>query len=35
VTAEQVVPPFLWLLTAASRGVTGRSLDCQPLLSAR
>jgi NAD(P)-dependent dehydrogenase (short-subunit alcohol dehydrogenase family) len=35
VTAEQVVPPFLWLLAAASRGVTGRSLDCQPLPSAR
>lgn len=35
VTPEQVVPPYLWLLSAASRGVTGRSLDCQPLLSGR
>lgn len=34
VTAEQVLPPYLWLLSASSRGVTGRSLDCQPLLSA-
>jgi NAD(P)-dependent dehydrogenase (short-subunit alcohol dehydrogenase family) len=35
VTAEQVLPPYLWLLSAASRGVTGRSLDCQPVLSGR
>jgi NAD(P)-dependent dehydrogenase (short-subunit alcohol dehydrogenase family) len=35
VTPEQVVPPFLWLLSSASRGVTGRSLDCQPVLTAR
>ncbi len=35
VTAEQILPPYLWLLSAASRGVTGRSLDCQPLLSGR
>lgn len=35
VTAEQVLPPYLWLLGAASRGITGRSLDCQPLLSGR
>jgi NAD(P)-dependent dehydrogenase (short-subunit alcohol dehydrogenase family) len=26
---EQVVPSYLWLLSAASRGVTGQSLDCQ------
>jgi NAD(P)-dependent dehydrogenase (short-subunit alcohol dehydrogenase family) len=25
-----VVNPYLWLLGPASRGVTGRSLDCQP-----
>jgi NAD(P)-dependent dehydrogenase (short-subunit alcohol dehydrogenase family) len=25
-----VVKPYLWLLGPASRGVTGRSLDCQP-----
>jgi NAD(P)-dependent dehydrogenase (short-subunit alcohol dehydrogenase family) len=24
-----IVPAYLWLLSAASRGVTGRSLDCQ------
>jgi NAD(P)-dependent dehydrogenase (short-subunit alcohol dehydrogenase family) len=35
VTAEQVLPPYLWLLSAASRGVTGRRLDCQRLPSAR
>lgn len=35
VTAAQVLPPYLWLLSAASRGITGRSLDCQPLLSER
>jgi NAD(P)-dependent dehydrogenase (short-subunit alcohol dehydrogenase family) len=28
-TPEQVVPPYLWLLSPASRGVSGRSLDCQ------
>ena len=27
---EDVVQPYLWLLSAASRGVTGQSLDCQP-----
>lgn len=26
---EAVVPPYLWLLSGASRGVTGQSLDCQ------
>lgn len=34
-TAEQIVPPYLWLLSGASRGRTGLSLDCQPLPSAR
>jgi NAD(P)-dependent dehydrogenase (short-subunit alcohol dehydrogenase family) len=29
VSPEQVVPSYLWLLSAASRGVTGQSLDCQ------
>jgi NAD(P)-dependent dehydrogenase (short-subunit alcohol dehydrogenase family) len=29
VSPEQVVPSFLWLLSAASRGVTGQSFDCQ------
>ena len=29
-----VVNPYLWLLGPASRGVTGRSLDCQPLAAA-
>lgn len=27
---EDVIKPYLWLLSAASRGVTGQSLDCQP-----
>jgi len=27
---EDVLPPYLWLLSAASRGVNGQSLDCQP-----
>ncbi len=26
---EDVLRPYLWLLSAASRGVTGQSLDCQ------
>jgi NAD(P)-dependent dehydrogenase (short-subunit alcohol dehydrogenase family) len=26
---EEVLRPYLWLLSAASRGVSGRSLDCQ------
>jgi NAD(P)-dependent dehydrogenase (short-subunit alcohol dehydrogenase family) len=26
---EEVVAPYLWLLGPASRGITGRSLDCQ------
>jgi NAD(P)-dependent dehydrogenase (short-subunit alcohol dehydrogenase family) len=26
---EDIVRPFLWLLSAASRGITGQSLDCQ------
>lgn len=26
---EQIVSPYLWLLSAASRGVTGQALDCQ------
>ncbi len=26
---EDIVAPYLWLLSAASRGVTGQSLDCQ------
>jgi hypothetical protein len=25
-----VLRPYLWLLSAASRGVNGQSLDCQP-----
>ena len=29
IPAEQVVPSYLWLLSAASRGITGQSLDCQ------
>ena len=29
VPPEQIVPSYLWLLSGASRGVTGRSLDCQ------
>jgi len=29
-----LVQPYLWLLGPDSRGVTGRSLDCQPLSSA-
>ena len=28
-TPEAIVPPYLWLLSEASRGVTGRALDCQ------
>ncbi len=28
-TAEQIVRPYLWLLSGASRAVTGQSLDCQ------
>lgn len=27
---EDVVGPYLWLLSAASRGINGQSLDCQP-----
>ena len=27
--AEQVLRPYLWLLSAASRGISGQSLDCQ------
>jgi len=30
----EVVNPYLWLLGPDSRGVTGRSLDCQPLAAA-
>jgi len=26
---ETIVPSYLWLLSAVSRGVTGQSLDCQ------
>jgi NAD(P)-dependent dehydrogenase (short-subunit alcohol dehydrogenase family) len=26
---EDIMRPYLWLLSAASRGVTGQSLDCQ------
>jgi NAD(P)-dependent dehydrogenase (short-subunit alcohol dehydrogenase family) len=26
---EEVLLPYLWLLSAASRGVSGQSLDCQ------
>ncbi len=26
---ESIVAPYLWLLSAASRGITGQSLDCQ------
>jgi NAD(P)-dependent dehydrogenase (short-subunit alcohol dehydrogenase family) len=26
---EQIVSPYLWLLSAASRGITGQVLDCQ------
>jgi NAD(P)-dependent dehydrogenase (short-subunit alcohol dehydrogenase family) len=29
-TPAQVVPPFLWLLGPAARGVSGQSLACQP-----
>ncbi len=29
VAPEDVVPPYLWLLGPASRGVSGQSLDCQ------
>jgi NAD(P)-dependent dehydrogenase (short-subunit alcohol dehydrogenase family) len=28
--AEEVLRPYLWLLSAASRGISGQSLDCQP-----
>jgi NAD(P)-dependent dehydrogenase (short-subunit alcohol dehydrogenase family) len=28
-TAEEIVRPYLWLLSGASRAVTGQSLDCQ------
>jgi NAD(P)-dependent dehydrogenase (short-subunit alcohol dehydrogenase family) len=28
-TAEQIVAPYLWLLSGASRGVTAQALDCQ------
>lgn len=28
-TPEAIMPSYLWLLSAASRGVTGQSLDCQ------
>lgn len=28
-TPEQIVRPYLWLLSSASRAVTGQSLDCQ------
>src|SRR5665213_2646053 len=28
---EDIVRPYLWLLSAASRGVTGQCLDCQAL----
>ncbi|MGA8705364.1 MAG: YciK family oxidoreductase [Steroidobacteraceae bacterium] len=27
---EDVIGPYLWLLSAASRGINGQSLDCQP-----
>jgi NAD(P)-dependent dehydrogenase (short-subunit alcohol dehydrogenase family) len=27
---EQILGPYLWLLSGASRGVNGQSLDCQP-----
>jgi NAD(P)-dependent dehydrogenase (short-subunit alcohol dehydrogenase family) len=27
---EDVLRPYLWLLSAASRGINGQSLDCQP-----
>jgi NAD(P)-dependent dehydrogenase (short-subunit alcohol dehydrogenase family) len=27
--AEEVLRPYLWLLSAASRGISGQSLDCQ------
>jgi NAD(P)-dependent dehydrogenase (short-subunit alcohol dehydrogenase family) len=33
-TPAEVVSPYLWLLGPDSRGVTGRSLDCQPLARA-
>jgi NAD(P)-dependent dehydrogenase (short-subunit alcohol dehydrogenase family) len=29
VTPEAIMPAYLWLLSGASRGVTGQSLDCQ------
>jgi NAD(P)-dependent dehydrogenase (short-subunit alcohol dehydrogenase family) len=28
-TPESIVPAYLWLLSAASRGITGQALDCQ------
>lgn len=28
-TPEQITPAYLWLLSGASRGVSGQSLDCQ------
>ena len=28
-TPEQIAAPFLWLLSAASRGTNGQTLDCQ------
>lgn len=31
---EDIVGPYLWLLSPAARGVNGQSLDCQPRLSA-
>ncbi len=34
-TPADVVGPYLWLLSAASRGVTGQSLDCQAARPAR
>lgn len=29
IAPESIVAPYLWLLSGASRGVTGQSLDCQ------
>jgi len=29
VSPEDIVAPYLWLLSAQSRGITGQSLDCQ------
>ena len=28
-TADEIVAPYLWLLSGASRGITGQALDCQ------